>query len=41
MSPHGDKEAREYCRAMIMTASEGDRNLQDLAKMRMKTISGI
>jgi len=24
VSPHGDKEAREYCRAMIMTASEGD-----------------
>lgn len=24
VSPHGDKEAREYCRAMIMTASERD-----------------
>ncbi|HJY05847.1 MAG TPA: glycosyl hydrolase family 28-related protein, partial [Bryobacteraceae bacterium] len=24
VSPHGDKQAREYCRAMIMTASEGD-----------------
>jgi hypothetical protein len=24
VSPHGDKEAREYCNAMIMTASERD-----------------